>query len=289
MSVFEVLDRDRQEEAKADRRTVIAAQERARSRFQSFLANGRGSEANFAARLALVDDAVRRVAEDVAAEHGGDPERAYLAATYVLGGHKDGCECGFCANKGSFGQDPKGEIEDDEKTASTKTACCDCGHDDCADCGPDCGCGGKKVASWAVVAADVETGDNYQQERVDLPAADESGLGEPSPRIDKGKSGDHTGWDLDPIDVGSERHRLDKQDIAGGWKWEREGEDGPISISNPDLNDPDFLKDGDSPVRTHQSPEDVSGADSGDRTKTWSGSEGQADAVTSRYHVVAAE
>lgn len=287
MSVFEVLERDKTEEAQADRRTVIAAQERARAQFKKFVDNGERE-----ARLALIDDSVRKVAEDVAASHGGDAETAYLAATYVLGGHKDGCECGFCANKGSFGQDPKEEIEEDdaeEKTARVACAC-GCSHEGCG-CGPDCkgDCHGEKKSSWTVVAADTETGDNYQQERVSLPTSDGTGLGGPSPEIDKSDSGDHTGWNLEPIDVGSKKHRLEKQDIGGGWKWEQEGEDGPISIKNPDLNAEDFLKDGDSPVHEHQSPEDVSGADSGDRTKTWTGTESQAAPVTARYHLVAAE
>lgn len=302
MSVFEVLDRDKNEEAQADRRTVIAAQERARAQFKNFVDNGRDSADAFDARLALVDDEVRRVAEEVAAEHGGGADRAYLAATAALGAaHQDGCGCGFCENKGSFGEDPEEEIEADEKTASAKkTACaCGCSHEGC-NCGDDCdgNCHGEKKASrasdssWVVIGVELseaETGDNYQQERVDLPSADESGLGGPSPKIDKGKSGDHEGWDLDPIDVGSEKHRLEKQDIAGGWEWSQEGEDGPISIANADLNDPDFTKDLDSPVHEDADVTEAVGPPDTDRTKTWTGTEGLADPVTARYHIVAAE
>jgi hypothetical protein len=119
--------------------------------------------------------------------------------------------------------------------------------------------------SSSIRRADVETGDSYQSETVSLPTADESGLGsEGSPKIDKGKSGDHTGWSLDPIDVKSERHRLEKQDVA----------------TKADYNNPDF--DPSSPVRERQDATKATDPQNSGPTKSWTGTEGQAEPVTSK-------
>lgn len=301
--LFEVLaghDAEEQER-RTGTRAAIAAQTRAKARFEGFLSKAAG-QSDFEARLALIDSNLRDLANETAAEYDGDPERTYLAATAVLGGgHASDCSCGFCENMGKLpGQSDEDEEEEEgvekesskkchyclgdglgaggnqcpickgtgkepkEKESSVKTSCsCGCGPNGC-DC-ENCPVKEQKVARWSVVAADVEEGDHYQSERVSLPSADDDALGGPSPKIDKGKSGDHTGWDLDPIDVGSVRNKLEKQDA-----------------SDPaEYNDSDFLRDLDSPIHDDAdvtksvSPPDM------DRTKTWTGTEGQASPVTS--------
>jgi hypothetical protein len=129
------------------------------------------------------------------------------------------------------------------------------------------GCGvGEKKSKFVIVAAEVEDGDSYQSETVSLPAADDSGLGGPSPEIDKGKSGDVAGWSLSDIDVGSKKHRLENQDAS----------------EPADYNDPDFLRDLDSPVHEDADVTKSVGPPDTDGTKTWTGTEGLASPVTSR-------
>ena len=259
-SLFDVLasTEDAELERRSAARAIIAAQERTKARFANFVANSNG---DLDARLALIDDEVREIAAEAASEYDASDniERIYLAATAVLGaGHASDCSCGFCANKGKLPGAEKDEDKDDGKSdeseddkdekkddddgddkkpweSSVKTACaCGCSDENCKcsaenPCGME-GCGSKKKVSWTVVAAQPETGDNYQSESVSLPAADASGLGGPSPKIDKGKSGDVAGWSLKDIDVGSKKHRLVQQDAT----------------EPADYNDPDFLRDLDS-------------------------------------------
>lgn len=120
------------------------------------------------------------------------------------------------------------------------------------------------------LAADVETGDNYQQERQNLPTAPEDGqLTEPSPKIDMGKAGDQNSHNQQPIDVGSVRNQLDNQTATEfNYPW-----DGDISDSSALRN----TVDADSPMQ----PE----FNVGENTKTFP-NKGQADPVTSK---VAAE
>jgi len=307
MSVFEVLAKTDDTADRNAARAAIAAQERARARFGRFVANASG-EGEAESRRALVDDEIRAIAQAAADEYDGDAETAYLAATAVLGGgHASDCSCGFCANKGklpgakkdddkddSDKDDSKDEDDKDDDSGkpwekdSAKTACegCGCGSEKCSctkadPCGKD-GCKyAKKEARWAVVSAAPETGDSYQSETVSLPTADDSGLGsEGSPKIDKGKSGDNAGWSLEPIDVGSKRHQLENQDAS----------------ARADYNSDDF--DPSSPVRDRVDADSPIGGrselESADGTKTWTGTGGQADPVTTeslnqvaaRYQVV---
>lgn len=263
-------------------RAVIAAQTRAKSIYERFVGND-------VAKLAFIADDLRKMATDVADEYGHDNvDELYGAAIVALaGGHPAGCECAFCENKGSFGN--KDEEEDEEKTAktaSTKTAC-DCpAHDggEC-NCGDDCDCaechGGKKEASvkpyayagfdWEHVAAeDDRSGDSYQHERVDLPSS-ETGLGEPSPKIDKGKSGDQTGWNLEPIDVDSQKHPLTHQDAP----------------QRAEYNSTDF--DPSSPTRERVDADKAMQPEftTAPNTETWSDAGTQASPVTSKWHLLA--
>jgi len=303
-SLFDVLasTEDAELERRSAARAIIAAQERTKARFANFVANSNG---DLNARLALIDDEVRGIAAEAASEYDASDniERIYLAATAVLGaGHASDCSCGFCANKGklpgaekaedkddgksdesedyepgkAFKTVEKDEDEDDKKESAVKTACaCGCSDENCKcsaenPCGME-GCGSKKKeASWTVVAAQPETGDSYQSESVSLPTADASGLGGPSPEIDKGKSGDVAGWSLEDIDVGSKKHRLEKQDAT----------------ERADYNDPDFLRDLDSPVHEDADVTKAASPPDTDGTKTWTGTEGLASPVTSRRWTV---
>jgi hypothetical protein len=288
--LFEVLagvDAEEQERLTGTR-AAIAAQTRAKARFDSFLGKANGT-ADREARLALIDSNLRDLCNEVANEYGceatistivGNSPRedvsvCYLAATAVLGaGHASDCTCGFCENKGNAPwMDNYDDEEGEEKEASVKTACehCGCDEEDCS-CSEENPCGAKgckfskeaKLARWQVVAdgAQPETGDHYQGERVDLPSS-EDGLGEPSPKIDKGNSGDVAGWSTSDIDVNSVRNRLDKQDVS----------------DEAEYNATDF--DPSSPLRERQDADKSVSPPDTDRTKTWTGTENQADPVTS--------
>ena len=113
-------------------------------------------------------------------------------------------------------------------------------------------------------AADVETGDTYAQERVDLPSS-KDGLGDTGAvPTDKSKSGDNLGWDLKPIDVPSERNPVEKQQIH---------ETPEYSADLPGVSDTGKRIDAESPLQPEHNV--------ADNTDTWTGTERQADPVTS--------
>jgi hypothetical protein len=171
-----------------------------------------------------------------------------------------------------------------KKESSVKTASfCDCDCEGCKDGGSHCEstkCIETKRGEplpkdkQSRTAADVEDGDTYDQERVDLPKADKSGLSDVgSPKIDKSKvpggmDGNDTG--LSPIDVPSKQHPVEQQDL---------GVDTPDYWSElPDPSDTGKRVDADTPMQPehHVAP----------RTDTWTGTEGQAQAVTSKWIVL---
>lgn len=121
----------------------------------------------------------------------------------------------------------------------------------------------ESAKSSEKTAADVETGDTFTQERVDLPAS-KDGLGGPSPKIDKAKSGDNLGWDLKPIDVPSAQHPVEQQNIH---------------------DTPDYKADLPGVTETGKSIDaDAALAPelyAGDKTETWSGTDSQQNPVTS--------
>ena len=270
-------------------RAVIAAQTRAKSIFERFVA---GDES----KLAYIADDLKKMAAEVADEYGyDDPEKLYLAATIALGGgHASDCTCGFCENKGKgFGDKEEDADEGMEKEASTKTAC-DCpAHDggDCT-CDGDCGCsecsGGdsKKEASvrpysyqafnWEKVAAEADYTDSYQGERESLPTSDGTGLGDTGAvPTDRSKSGDQTGWNLEPIDVDSQKHQLEHQDAP----------------QRAEYNNEDF--DPSNPVRERVDADKAMQPEftKAPNTETWSGDKGdslgQQAPVTSKWHLLA--
>lgn len=285
--LFEVLaSQDAAEQERIARtRATIAVQTRAKQRFEAYVSKASSPEER-EARIEVVSGDLDKLAEEVIAEHGFlTLDEARAAGREALGGgHPAGCECGFCKNKGKLpgekNEDDGDEDDEMDKESSTKTACssCDCG--DCKEgcdgsCCGDCKDGDKKMSSsidikqasasasefpWEVVAADVETGDTYAQERVDVATGPDA-----SPKIDKGNSGDQTGWNLKPIEVPSERHPSEQQSAT----------------DRADYNAEDF--DPSSPVRdrvdadTPLQPEH----NVADNTETWTGTEGQASPVTS--------
>lgn len=269
-STFDVLEgEDREEqERRATTRASLAVAERSKERLANFVA--RDPHGRFLAAA----DVITKLADEAVAEYGGDVETAIRAGyTALSAGHAAGCDCGFCKNKGNL---PGTESEDEEEDSdvvesSVKTACtcegCDCGDD----CDGYCKTS-VRLARWEVIAdgATVETGDSYQQERVSLPSS-ETGVGAPSPKIDKGSAGDVAGSSQSAIDVGSKRNQLEKQDVA----------------DEAEYNASDF--DPSSPVRERQDADKSVGPPDTDRTKTWTGTEGQADPVTASLWTVAEE
>ena len=299
--LFEVLaSQDAAEQERLGRgRATIAVQTRAKQRFETYVSKATTPEER-AARIEVVSGDLDKIAEEVIAEHGFlTLDEARAAGREALGGgHPAGCTCGFCKNKGNLPGAKKDDDGDEDDEPMEKDAAAEC--DDCEACKD--GCTGHeeerrkredaeyeaaesrnlgptskvdiKQASasasefpWEHVAAgvEVETGDTYAQDRVDLPSNKTDGLGGPSPKIDKGKSGDETGWNLEPIDVPSERHPTEQQSAT----------------DRADYTSEDF--DPSSPVRdrvdadTPMQPEH----NVADKTETWTGTEGQASPVTS--------
>ena len=119
--------------------------------------------------------------------------------------------------------------------------------------------------SFQPIAADVETGDSYQSERVDLGESKDGVSDVGSPKIDKSKSGDETGWDLKPIDVNSERHQLEHQDATDRADYTAGDFDPQNSVTD--------RIDADKPLQPEHNV--------GDSTETWTGTEGLASPVTS--------
>lgn len=279
VSLFSVLaSQDAAEQERIARgRATIAVQTRAKQRFETFVSKATTPEER-EARIEVIASDLDKIAEEVIAEHGFlTLDEARAAGREALGGgHPAGCTCGFCKNKGNLPgaeKDDDGDEDDEpmeDKESSIKTAC-----DDCEDCKEECtGHEDMKTSKidikqasasaaefpWEHVAADVETGDTYAQERVDVATGPDA-----SPKIDKGKSGDETGWNLKPIEVPSERHPAEQQSAT----------------DRADYNSEDF--DPSSPVRDRvdadapmQPEHNVA-----DKTETWTGTEGQASPVTS--------
>lgn len=279
--LFEVLaSQDTAEQERLARgRATIAVQTRAKQRFETFVSKAKTPEER-EARIEVISGDLDKIAEEVIAEHGFitlDEARA-LGREALGGGHPAGCDCGFCKNKGKLpgaktDDDDDGDEDDEPMEDKESSAKADCDH--CEECKDECtGHEDMKTSKidikqvsasasefpWEHVAADVETGDTYAQERVDVATGPDA-----SPKIDKGKSGDETGWNLKPIEVPSERHPSEQQSPT----------------DRADYNSEDF--DPSSPVRdrvdadTPMQPEH----NVADKTETWTGTEGQASPVTS--------
>ncbi len=347
MGVFEVLANDQTERNLMRNRAAIAMAQRVQ-KYASFLQSASG--ANFNARIALIAPEIKELAVEVNSEYpGATPlELDRIAYRALAGGHKPGCTCGFCENKGNLpGSDsededevekearvsfeaPSGSIDgaqadpsgpggpigeelseqksgetDDElggpigenasgkKGASVlprvfasfdwdgvaKTASfCDCDCEGCSDGGGHCE-SEKCISSKRTEAnplhddksskVSVETGDTYTQETVSLPKADNSGVGsEGSPKIDKGKVPE---GGLKAIDVPSKQHPVETQDL---------GSDTPDYWKDlPGVSETGKSIDADKPLQPEHN--------TAPNTDTWSGTEGLASPVTSKWYVLA--
>lgn len=188
-------------------------------------------------------------------------------------------------------EEARKEEEENKKDSSRRIASfCDCDCEGCKDGGGHCEsqkCIESKRTEASPLkhddktAADVETGDTFDQETVDLPTAGVEGLSEVgSPKIDKGSvPGDMAGNEggLKPIDVPSKQHPVEVQDL---------GSDTPDYYSElPGVTETGKSVDADSPMQ----PE----FNTADNTETWTGDKGdslgQANPVTSKWIVLPPE
>lgn len=128
----------------------------------------------------------------------------------------------------------------------------------------------KSSEKESKIAADVETGDTFAQERQDLPKSDGTGLGDTGAvPTDKSKSGDNLGWDLKPIDVPSNFRSEEEQQIH----------DTPdYKADLPGVSETGKSISADAPLQPEHNV--------ADRTETWTGTEGQANPVTSKWSVI---
>jgi len=136
------------------------------------------------------------------------------------------------------------------------------------------------------LAAEPQWEDNYQHERQDLPKSDGTGLGDTGAvPTDKASAGDVAGNSLEPIDVKSEKNKLDHQDAG----------------DRAEYNDSDF--DPKNGIRERIDPSKPLQPEytTADNTDTWSSGEGnsagQADPVTpmpsgsflSKYRIISTD
>jgi hypothetical protein len=215
----------------------------------------------------MVEPTVRSIVAAASEDHDADPETVFAAVVAGLRfackecgcsdcGSDGGCSCKDCSSCGSkqsklahngctgegckfcenkFGQkdEEKDESDDMDVTAAVK---------------------------WAV---EVDTGDTFWSERVDLPKADASGLSsEGTPKIDKGrvpKDG------LSAVDVPSSAHPSEMQDVAEKADYDTQTDQGANAKPDSTKAPVERVK-ADTPMQPehHKAP----------RTKTWNGTEG---------------
>lgn len=233
----------------------------------------------------------------------------------TAGGHADGCDCGFCANKGSFGKsDDDGEEPDDEVTAKTAAefpdvTCPECGTRDvghqfnriesheatCNNCGHrfDVPKHDLKSAKWHILAEQKLPGWNERQKSQRGAVGGEFGGEYDKETLDLGASKDAVGDQgavktdhkrvpedgLKPVPIDSKEHPHEDQSVEQRWNREYTG---PYT----DSGEPDTSKkehtfiDADAPIgNTEAIP-----------TKTFQGDSWSTNPVTnvalSKWHVV---
>jgi hypothetical protein len=266
-----------EQEHKSGARAIIAANQRIAKSLSGYLSLG-ADASEYNARLAMVEPTVRSIVAAASEDHDADPETVFAAVVAGLRfackecgcsdcGSDGGCSCKDCSSCGSkqsklahngctgegckfcenkFGQkdEEKDESDDMDVTAAVK---------------------------WAV---EVDTGDTFWSERVDLPKADASGLSsEGTPKIDKGrvpKDG------LSAVDVPSSAHPSEMQDVAEKADYDTQTDQGANAKPDSTKAPVERVK-ADTPMQPehHKAP----------RTKTWNGTEGLASPVTSKWAV----
>lgn len=283
-STFEVLASEdaSEHERVAGTRAVIAAQTRATNAFGAFVSKAPVGEGRNA-RIELISTDLESMLAEISAEYGyEDTDRLNKAATVALGGgHAADCGCGFCENKGSFGKDDDkdkdkdGDSKDDKKSdAADDDKKDDDDKDDKSESKkpwessvsyPTGSVAIRHTASaydWEHISADVETGDSYASETIDLGESKDGVSDVGSPKIDKGKV---PAGGLSAIDVPSKRNNLEHQDAT-------DRADYTAGDFDPQNGVTDRI-DADTALQPEHNV--------ADDTQTWTGTEGQADPVTS--------
>lgn len=132
-------------------------------------------------------------------------------------------------------------------------------------------------------AAEAPDGAGGAVDRESLPKGDESALGGPSPKIDKGNSGDERGWSLKPVETETSGtpHPTVEQDVT----------------DDADYGKRDFLDQTDAVIKSEDLPSDDDSAgftternveQPSQAADQWTGTEGQADPVTNESDQVLA-
>jgi hypothetical protein len=184
------------------RQAAAVAQKRVFDTVGGYLKIAKSPE-EYQARLTYVGDDIKRIVADVAEEYEADVDSLQKAIEDHLegdgitdldkslagapsavghgkqaGGHKDGCECGFCKNKGNLPVSKKDEEHDKEN------------HDDDDGSTSSSGGGDSDSESSSVEAstrvADAPRDGGGAVKRESLPKGDGKDIGtEPSPKIDR--------------------------------------------------------------------------------------------------------
>ena len=286
MDFFSSLDhteREREERLSGSR-ALIAAKARCRQQFGAFLANA-GSDAEREARLAMlpVGDVVTAACEEYGCT-AIDDMIAKVAAHLLVACSECGCDCKggscSCSDCSTCGGGH-------DKEAAAHADGCECSFPVCVRKREESGKNDEAETdspsdsffeSRVHEAADTDTDDSFQQERVDLPAADWSGLGGPSPKMDKG-----TWTGLDPIDIGSKQHRLERQDPTDRADYTK----GPFTdqdgVGGYTSDQPSYTKE---PVIEHGADIDKAMPQKGGPHTDVFPNRNQADPVTSSWRVV---
>jgi hypothetical protein len=283
--VFEVLAGDNFEERRNNRKAVAVANRRAHTRFAGFLSTAADKD-DFEARLDLIDTDLQRVVGEVADEFevAVDPVFSTVRQQLVAAG-------GFCDDCRKWKSGPKAgctchteNLDEDNGAPEEKTSSY-----------PEYGFGGNATNAapdgWPVDrthAAPSIAPPGYGGQGQTCPdcgspmqngmcpncgakyASDNTGLADaPSPKMDKKR------WKPNAL---NDEGNLKPIDTDGDSRWKTEQQD----ITQSADHTKDFLEQTDSVAKHNQ---DVEKEWSGDllHTDTWSGTEGQADPVTSEH------
>lgn len=242
----------------ASRKAAAVAHKRAKDQFGAFLAQADG---DFHQRFALIEDELAQVVDGVNEEYGGDAETILASVTSVLAaggfcddcrswksGPKAGCTCGDDSSESETDDDAESEpAEDsDDDAAEVKEA---------------------RTATW-VVSEFRPTAEALETEK--LPTGDDTALGGPSPKIDKKEwkpNALNDDGNLSPIDTegAGSPHPTEQQDVT--------------DVAD---HEADFLAQTDAVTESQDVGKETT--TEAIHTDTWSGTEGQADPVTSAAH-----
>jgi hypothetical protein len=288
--IFEHLALYDEDGYKARRKVAAVASKRVRDTVGPFLSNA-SSDDDFNARLALVQADITNIIQSAVEEFGaGDVDTLFKSIV---------ADC-----KPWEKEDEECEDEEDEDDESKTSGWEDLGRgtdgkwttqdsNDQLDNGDGIDIDSSLADAPSAVGSGTLSATHRSDradgggavERVDLPKGDESGLGGPSPKIDKSKAGDEKGHKPTTVDteMAGTPHPTETQSVNDGVK-----HDGPRKTPKADLK---YEAPTDTSKNTLESVElDTAdewgagfadgGETHGDHTDTWSGMKGQADPVT---------